>query len=134
MPRNCLLCKISPGQSTLIIPNISLGHSWSHSLLLVEHPHPLLCLLEDVVLPRPGALQLVAARLPPDALATLLRGDFGIRILFCFVIQGSPLTVTPSGTDKTVTVSEVSLYPTLFSIRWFLFGPKKCHCNYSVPM
>ena len=75
---------------------------WSHSLLLVDHPHPLLGLLEDVVLPGPGALQLVAARLPPDALATLLRDDFGIRIRFCIVISNKYSVVRINGVEGFV--------------------------------
>ena len=45
--------------------------------------------------------------------------------LFIVFIQTSPLTVTPFGQDISVTVSWVSLYPILFSIRLSFFGSKK---------
>ena len=41
---------------------------------------------------------------------------FCVSIIALEEIQTSPLTVTPLGLGKSVTESEVSLYPTLFSI------------------
>ena len=52
----------------------------------------------------------------------------------CDSVRGSPLTVTPLGRAKTVTVSGVSLYPLLLSIRWLLLRPKMCHYSYSVSL
>ena len=51
---------------------------------------------------------------------------------FGYSLQGSPLKLIPLGTAKTVTVSGVSLYPTLFSKRQFFSRPKKCHCTVAI--
>ena len=64
---------------------------------------------------------------------TSKKGESG-RGRYVLEVQASPLTVTVLGRQKKCHCKRVSLYPTIFSRRRFVYAPKNCHCSQSVTL